>query len=193
MGAVPTIAVPPCATPFSWCSAARTPGGGHGRHVPWRARPWCERRRRGRPSYRRPATSSGATARGTRCGRSRRTRRPRRERSVSGRSIAAFGVRSTAMLRPHVRLSRPRPYMGASELRTVLPSSFSVSAVTERIEQAQARLNARSRLTWQYRVAIASWDNGACPHASHTCTAASSSSCLDPADCTSNLVVIIIT
>jgi len=39
MGAVPTIAVPPCATPFSWCSAARTPGGGRGRHVPWRARP----------------------------------------------------------------------------------------------------------------------------------------------------------
>ena len=89
------------------------------------------------------------------------------------RAATAYSVRSGP--------GRPRPHMGASDRRTMLPA---------RIGQTHTRSRARSRLARQNRFAIASWDNPVCPQAPHTRAAGSLSFGSDAEDGTSNSVVM---
>jgi hypothetical protein len=94
----------------------------------------------------------------------------------------------------HLPLNLPRPYIGAPDRRAALPPcTRSVSPIDGSIGQMQSRSTAPSRLAWQNRVAIASWDSRVCPHASHTLIGASPFPCSGPGDWISNSVVIMVT
>jgi hypothetical protein len=94
----------------------------------------------------------------------------------------------------HLPLNLPRPYIGAPDRRAALPlCTRSVSPIDGSIGQMQSRSTAPSRLAWQNRVAIASWDSRVCPHASHTLIGASPCPCSGPGDWISNSVVIMVT
>jgi hypothetical protein len=107
-----------------------------------------------------------------------------------GGLLARIAQRNAAG-RPYVQLSRPRPYMGPSDRRVVLSAcSFAISSVATRIVQTQTRSRERSRLAWQYRLAIASWEAPICPHAPHACTVVPQSTGSGPSDWTSHSVVM---